>query len=175
MCIPMTWTLNVPVAERYLDLDFLMPQKPFCPVILHPLSEEIRLPFSWSKRIRQYYENHSFVHTIILLPFFLSLTRLFKEWPHPDEKQRRELGDRLGLAPRQVKFWFQNRRTQIKVHVNFSYKLMKPCRTVNLSFLKRANFPCDWSTGDPGETWKLSDEVGDGEASWREPAYERKD
>ncbi|CAG7903179.1 unnamed protein product [Brassica rapa] len=39
---------------------------------------------------------------------------LFKETPHPDEKQRQQLSKQLGLAPRQVKFWFQNRRTQIK-------------------------------------------------------------
>ncbi|KAL5975940.1 hypothetical protein ACLOJK_020269 [Asimina triloba] len=40
---------------------------------------------------------------------------LFKDSPHPDEKQRQHLSKQLGLAPRQVKFWFQNRRTQIKV------------------------------------------------------------
>ncbi|GER48341.1 homeobox-leucine zipper protein GLABRA [Striga asiatica] len=39
---------------------------------------------------------------------------LFKESPHPDEKQRLQLSKQLGLHPRQVKFWFQNRRTQIK-------------------------------------------------------------
>ncbi|GLT76200.1 hypothetical protein SLA2020_478730 [Shorea laevis] len=39
---------------------------------------------------------------------------LFKDSPHPDEKQREQLSKQLGLAPRQVKFWFQNRRTQIK-------------------------------------------------------------
>ncbi|GKB76111.1 homeobox-leucine zipper protein GLABRA 2 [Tanacetum coccineum] len=44
----------------------------------------------------------------------LSIYRLFKESPHPDEKQRQQLSKRLGLHPRQVKFWFQNRRTQIK-------------------------------------------------------------
>ncbi|KAK6154654.1 hypothetical protein DH2020_008902 [Rehmannia glutinosa] len=38
----------------------------------------------------------------------------FKECPHPDDKQRKELGRRLGLEPLQVKFWFQNKRTQMK-------------------------------------------------------------
>ncbi|KAL3499978.1 hypothetical protein ACH5RR_039071 [Cinchona calisaya] len=39
---------------------------------------------------------------------------VFKECPHPDEKQRLKLSQDLGLKPRQVKFWFQNRRTQMK-------------------------------------------------------------
>ncbi|KAK9031374.1 hypothetical protein V6N11_032757 [Hibiscus sabdariffa] len=41
----------------------------------------------------------------------------FKECPHPDDKQRRELGRELGLEPLQVKFWFQNKRTQMKAQV----------------------------------------------------------
>ncbi|KAI5423513.1 homeobox-leucine zipper protein PROTODERMAL FACTOR 2 [Lathyrus oleraceus] len=39
----------------------------------------------------------------------------FRENPHPDDKQRKEMGARLGLEPLQIKFWFQNRRTQLKV------------------------------------------------------------
>ncbi|KAG5233815.1 hypothetical protein OIU77_000862 [Salix suchowensis] len=42
------------------------------------------------------------------------LESMFKEYPHPDEKQRLQLSRELGLAPRQIKFWFQNRRTQMK-------------------------------------------------------------
>jgi hypothetical protein len=44
----------------------------------------------------------------------MALGRLFKECPHPDDKQRLKLSQELGLKPRQVKFWFQNRRTQMK-------------------------------------------------------------
>ncbi|CAM9003522.1 unnamed protein product [Rhodiola kirilowii] len=39
---------------------------------------------------------------------------VFKECPHPDDKQRMRLSHELGLKPRQIKFWFQNRRTQMK-------------------------------------------------------------
>ncbi|KZV57631.1 homeobox-leucine zipper protein ANTHOCYANINLESS 2 [Dorcoceras hygrometricum] len=45
------------------------------------------------------------------------LETLFKECPHPDEKQRLELSRRLCLETRQVKFWFQNRRTQMKTQL----------------------------------------------------------
>ncbi|CAA0830704.1 Homeobox-leucine zipper protein ANTHOCYANINLESS 2 [Striga hermonthica] len=45
------------------------------------------------------------------------LEALFKECPHPDEKQRLELSRRLCLETRQVKFWFQNRRTQMKTQI----------------------------------------------------------
>ncbi|KAF7086063.1 hypothetical protein CFC21_089415 [Triticum aestivum] len=42
------------------------------------------------------------------------LEAMFKECPHPDENQRMHLSRELGLEPRQIKFWFQNRRTQMK-------------------------------------------------------------
>ncbi|GMH21704.1 hypothetical protein Nepgr_023546 [Nepenthes gracilis] len=45
------------------------------------------------------------------------LEAVFKECPHPDDKQRLELSKRLSLQTRQVKFWFQNRRTQMKTQL----------------------------------------------------------
>ncbi|KAL0328248.1 UNVERIFIED_CONTAM: Homeobox-leucine zipper protein ROC2 [Sesamum calycinum] len=39
----------------------------------------------------------------------------FKQHPHPNHNQRKELSDKLGLEPLQVKFWFQNKRTQLKI------------------------------------------------------------
>ncbi|KAF3663947.1 Homeobox-leucine zipper protein ROC2 [Capsicum annuum] len=42
------------------------------------------------------------------------LEAYFKDCPHPDDKQRKELSRVLGLDPLQIKFWFQNKRTQMK-------------------------------------------------------------
>ncbi|XP_065868785.1 homeobox-leucine zipper protein ROC8-like isoform X2 [Euphorbia lathyris] len=42
------------------------------------------------------------------------LEAFFKDCPHPDENQRRQLSNDLNLEPKQVKFWFQNKRTQTK-------------------------------------------------------------
>ncbi|XP_052183903.1 homeobox-leucine zipper protein GLABRA 2 isoform X2 [Diospyros lotus] len=72
---------------------------------------------------------------------------LFKESPHPDEKQRQQLSKKLGLAPRQVKFWFQNRRTQIKAiqerHENSLLKNeMEKLRDENKSLRETINKAC---------------------------------
>nr|XP_023870350.1 homeobox-leucine zipper protein ROC8-like [Quercus suber] len=42
------------------------------------------------------------------------LEAFFKECPHPDDNQRRQLSRDLGLESKQIKFWFQNKRTQTK-------------------------------------------------------------
>ncbi|KAL0311577.1 UNVERIFIED_CONTAM: Homeobox-leucine zipper protein PROTODERMAL FACTOR 2 [Sesamum angustifolium] len=44
----------------------------------------------------------------------LEMEAFFKECPHPDDRQRKELSSELGMEPLQVKFWFQNKRTQMK-------------------------------------------------------------
>ncbi|GAV58909.1 Homeobox domain-containing protein/START domain-containing protein [Cephalotus follicularis] len=60
-----------------------------------------------SQRRKKRYHRHT-AHQI------QRLETMFKECPHPDEKQRLQLSRELNLAPRQIKFWFQNRRTQMK-------------------------------------------------------------
>ncbi|XP_078176049.1 uncharacterized protein LOC144569539 [Carex rostrata] len=42
------------------------------------------------------------------------LESYFIKNPHPDDKAREDLSQELGLEPSQVKFWFQNKRTQLK-------------------------------------------------------------
>eukprot|EP00249_Psilotum_nudum_P017905 c26546_g1_i1 orf=485-2119(+) len=42
------------------------------------------------------------------------MERFFKKCQHPDESQRQSLSSDLNLEPKQVKFWFQNKRTQMK-------------------------------------------------------------
>ncbi|XP_044486190.1 homeobox-leucine zipper protein GLABRA 2-like [Mangifera indica] len=79
---------------------------------------------------------------------------LFKESPHPDEKQRQQLSKQLGLAPRQVKFWFQNRRTQIKAiqerHENSLLKgEMEKLREENKAMREAINKACCPNCGTP--------------------------
>ncbi|EYU42138.1 hypothetical protein MIMGU_mgv11b024198mg [Erythranthe guttata] len=42
------------------------------------------------------------------------MEELFTDSPHLDKKQRRELSEELGMEELQIKFWFQNKRTQMK-------------------------------------------------------------
>uniref|UniRef100_J3KU65 Homeobox domain-containing protein n=1 Tax=Oryza brachyantha TaxID=4533 RepID=J3KU65_ORYBR len=45
----------------------------------------------------------------------MQLEGVFQKCTHPEEEQREELAKKLGIEERQVKFWFQNRRTRKKV------------------------------------------------------------
>ncbi|XP_059290338.1 homeobox-leucine zipper protein ANTHOCYANINLESS 2-like isoform X1 [Lycium ferocissimum] len=71
--------------------------------------DDLETPLGKSSRKKKYHR-----HT----PYQIQeLEASFKENPHPDEKARLELGKRLTLESRQVKFWFQNRRTQMKTQL----------------------------------------------------------
>ncbi|KAJ8752159.1 hypothetical protein K2173_003767 [Erythroxylum novogranatense] len=63
--------------------------------------------YSHSPRGKKTYHRHT-SHQIQRLEAF------FQDCPHPDENQRRHLSRELGLECRQIKFWFQNKRTQTK-------------------------------------------------------------
>lgn len=58
---------------------------------------------------------YSLILTGILILF--PKQRIFKECPHPDGSQRREIAKEVGLVPKQIKFWFQNKRTHMKVNL----------------------------------------------------------
>ncbi|CAN6922517.1 unnamed protein product [Brassica oleracea] len=62
------------------------------------------------KREKRTYHRHTFQQT-------QRLEAYFKECPNPEESQRLSLGEELNLGPDQIKFWFQNKRTQNKTQI----------------------------------------------------------
>ncbi|KAJ8565428.1 hypothetical protein K7X08_008004 [Anisodus acutangulus] len=89
------------------------------------------------------------------------LESLFKECPHPDEKQRLELSKRLCLETRQVKFWFQNRRTQMKTqlerHENSILRQENDkLRAENMSIREAMRSPICTNCGDPAMIGEIS-------------------
>ncbi|KAJ3696015.1 hypothetical protein LUZ60_001392 [Juncus effusus] len=58
-------------------------------------------------RKKKKYHRHT-PHQIQILEGF------FNKCAHPDEKQRRSLSREVSMTPQQVKFWFQNKRNQVK-------------------------------------------------------------
>ncbi|GMJ06542.1 ANTHOCYANINLESS 2, ARABIDOPSIS THALIANA HOMEODOMAIN PROTEIN [Hibiscus trionum] len=89
------------------------------------------------------------------------LESFFKECPHPDEKQRTELSRRLGLEIKQIKFWFQNRRTQMKTqlerHENVILRQENDKLRAENDFLKQAMIsPACNSCGGPAVPGEIS-------------------
>ncbi|KAK2353838.1 homeobox-leucine zipper protein ANTHOCYANINLESS [Trifolium repens] len=89
------------------------------------------------------------------------LEALFKECPHPDEKQRLELSKRLCLETRQVKFWFQNRRTQMKTQLerhenNLLRQENDKLRAENMSIRDAMRNPICSNCGGPAMIGEIS-------------------
>ncbi|XP_074591523.1 homeobox-leucine zipper protein ROC5-like isoform X2 [Curcuma longa] len=89
------------------------------------------------------------------------LEALFKECPHPDEKQRMELSKRLCLEARQVKFWFQNRRTQMKTQIERHENTIlrqenDKLRADNLSIREAMTNPMCCNCGGPAVLGEIS-------------------
>ncbi|KAF5788100.1 putative transcription factor Homeodomain-TALE-KNOX family [Helianthus annuus] len=63
------------------------------------------------------------MHTSFSLFCFVSFcgNRFFKKNPHPTEKERTEIANKLNITINKVKFWFQNRRTQLKVMFDYIF------------------------------------------------------
>ncbi|WJX71419.1 hypothetical protein P8452_55415 [Trifolium repens] len=89
------------------------------------------------------------------------LENFFKECPHPDEKQRADLSRKLGLDIKQVKFWFQNKRTQMKTqlerHENMILRQENEKLRAENSMLKEGlpNAICN-NCGGPGIAGQIS-------------------
>ncbi|XP_021753635.1 homeobox-leucine zipper protein ROC8-like [Chenopodium quinoa] len=47
--------------------------------------------------------------------FFSCQIRFYQGYPYPDENQQHLLGMELGLEPINIKYWFENKRTQIQI------------------------------------------------------------
>ncbi|KAL6659491.1 hypothetical protein ACP70R_003531 [Stipagrostis hirtigluma subsp. patula] len=100
------------------------------------------------------------------------LEAFFKEFPHPDDKQRKELGRQLGLEPLQVKFWFQNKRTQMKTqqerHENAALRAEnEKLRAENASYKEAlANIACP-TCGGPAAVAAMGGEMSFDEHSLR--------
>ncbi|CAN1178737.1 Homeobox-leucine zipper protein ROC6 [Linum perenne] len=45
------------------------------------------------------------------------LENFFVKHPHPTEKQRIELGMKIGMEMQKIKYWFKNRRTRMKIQI----------------------------------------------------------
>ncbi|KFK35314.1 hypothetical protein AALP_AA5G268200 [Arabis alpina] len=89
------------------------------------------------------------------------LESVFKECAHPDEKQRLDLSRRLNLDPRQVKFWFQNRRTQMKTQIERHENALlrqenDKLRAENLSVRESMRNPMCGNCGGPAILGEIS-------------------
>jgi len=69
-----------------------------------------------------------YISKLFLYGFPILFFRVFKECPKPGEKKKLQLSKELALSYGQIRFWFQNKRTQTKVLLIFSLFLFNKCR-----------------------------------------------
>ncbi|KAK1284927.1 Homeobox-leucine zipper protein ROC4 [Acorus calamus] len=89
------------------------------------------------------------------------LQNIFDRCPNPDEKERRELSQLLKLSKSQIKFWFQNRRSYMKIQMERQENsLLKEenerIRKENEALMERmSKHICSNCRGDNGESSSL--------------------
>lgn len=60
----------------------------------------------------------------IMFLVFMFMCSQFRVCSHPNPDVRQELAEKIGLEERQVKFWFQNRRSQMKASLHLTTVLL---------------------------------------------------
>ncbi|KAJ3069427.1 hypothetical protein HDU98_007488 [Podochytrium sp. JEL0797] len=68
------------------------------------------------------------------------LLTVFEANPFPSTRQRIQLAEKLGLDPKQILFWFQNRRATLKSNGILAVKPKKTNSTTNYAFKKNQNY-----------------------------------
>ncbi|KAA8533755.1 hypothetical protein F0562_031272 [Nyssa sinensis] len=89
------------------------------------------------------------------------LEACFNQNPHPCEKTRLEIGKKLSLESKQVKFWFQNRRTQMKTQLERHENLIlrqenDKLRVENIAIKDAMRNPICSSCGGPAILGEIS-------------------
>ncbi|KAK1261659.1 Homeobox-leucine zipper protein ROC3 [Acorus gramineus] len=89
------------------------------------------------------------------------LKSLYKQCPHPDEKQRKELSQLLNMKKSQIKYWFQNQRSYKKIkterHDNEQLKEENDRLRIDNAIIQKkiTNMVCSKCRGDDNQMSQL--------------------
>ncbi|KAJ3239379.1 hypothetical protein HDU81_006057 [Chytriomyces hyalinus] len=112
---------------------------PVSPAPQSPVSPQPEVSETKQKKMR-------FRATEAELTFLLSY---FESNPFPSSKDRTRLASKLGLEPRQILFWFQNRRATLKSNGVLAVKPKRNNLTSSLAFKGKQNNLAPLSAGNP--------------------------
>ncbi|KAJ3265575.1 hypothetical protein HDU77_004583 [Chytriomyces hyalinus] len=112
---------------------------PVSPAPQSPVSPKTEVPETKQKKMR-------FRATEAELTFLLSY---FESNPFPSSKDRTRLASKLGLEPRQILFWFQNRRATLKSNGVLAVKPKRNNLTSSLAFKGKQHNLAQLSAGNP--------------------------